>query len=104
MLGSDAVDVTRFVEKPKREDAVKMISEGRYFWNSGIFMFKARDVVSAFRKLCPEILEHTAEAVNLAEVDLNFLRLNEKPWEKCSNISINNDWNLVKKRVHFLIL
>jgi mannose-1-phosphate guanylyltransferase len=46
--------VTRFVEKPSRERAVKMREEG-YLWNSGIFAWRVGDLLSEVRGVAPEI-------------------------------------------------
>ena len=47
--------VNRFVEKPNIELAKFMIGSGKYYWNSGVFMFKAETMISAFKKLLPEV-------------------------------------------------
>lgn len=43
-----------FTEKPNLELAQTFIQCGEFFWNSGIFIWKIEDIVSAFRKFLPE--------------------------------------------------
>ena len=42
--------VSRFVEKPNYKHALEMFEDDRYLWNSGIFMFRACDLLEAFEK------------------------------------------------------
>lgn len=50
----DARRVVRFVEKPDRERAERMVREG-YLWNSGIFVWRADDFIDEIRALTPEV-------------------------------------------------
>jgi mannose-1-phosphate guanylyltransferase len=68
-------DIKRFVEKPTKEVAIEMISEGNYLWNSGIFLFNAKDMASAYKEYCPDIFDAATDALDRAEEDLDFLRL-----------------------------
>ncbi len=45
--------ITRFVEKPGPLKARRLIASGRYFWNSGIFIFKTSAMLSVLRKYMP---------------------------------------------------
>lgn len=82
-------DIKRFVEKPTKEVAIEMISEGNYLWNSGIFLFHAKDMASAYKEYCPDIFDAATDALDRAEEDLDFLRLDPKSWDKCPDISID---------------
>ena len=44
-----------FKEKPSLEKAKEYIADGNYYWNSGIFIFKADFILNEFNKHCPEI-------------------------------------------------
>ena len=37
-----------FIEKPEKEKAREMLASGNYLWNSGIFLFAVKDIISAF--------------------------------------------------------
>lgn len=82
-------DIKEFIEKPKKKLAEKMIEEGNYLWNSGIFMFKAKVMIEAFKKLEPQMTNHVFEAIKNSTLDLGFFRLNPGSWVKCQDISID---------------
>lgn len=89
MDASDVVEVTRFVEKPNQKSAEHMLKSGNYLWNAGIFLFRARDMVTAFKELDPVTLNLVKAAVSEAKIDLGFLRLNSNPWTKLGSDSID---------------
>ena len=60
----DARRVARFVEKPDRERAVRMLAEG-YLWNSGIFVWRAGDLLEEIRRHTPEVRDALAHAGNI---------------------------------------
>lgn len=86
---SGTARVESFVEKPNFSDAENMLSEGRYLWNAGIFLFSARDMIDAFRDYTPKSLELVGRAVGEASTDLGFLRLAPGPWSDLEDISID---------------
>ncbi len=47
--------VARFVEKPNRETAEGYVRGGRHLWNSGMFFYRAAELLAAVRRLQPEI-------------------------------------------------
>ena len=55
-LGDGSRTVARFVEKPDAERAKRMVSEG-YLWNSGIFAWRAQDLLDEVRALTPELAD-----------------------------------------------
>lgn len=67
--------VQRFVEKPSLEKAQAYLQQGNYFWNSGIFMFRASTYLQELKRLRPDIYEVCHRAVQGLRKDLNFLRL-----------------------------
>ena len=74
--GSDAAQpYLRFVEKPGAARAAAMLDEGRWLWNSGMFLFAARSVLDAFAGHAPAILDAARAAVSEARADQDFLRL-----------------------------
>lgn len=83
-------NVVNFVEKPNLIRAKKMIQSNKFLWNSGIFLFKAGDIIQAFKLHAPKTLELVSKAVRMAKTDLDFIRLNSKPWSKLVNISIDH--------------
>jgi mannose-1-phosphate guanylyltransferase len=59
-----ALEVKRFVEKPPREVAEEMVASGRYFWNSGMFAFRAAEFMGAVREYLPALSEGIAALVD----------------------------------------
>ncbi|HEX9932521.1 MAG TPA: sugar phosphate nucleotidyltransferase [Allosphingosinicella sp.] len=55
--------VERFVEKPAAEAAARMVAEGVYHWNAGIFLFRAGTFLEALRSHAPDILAAVAESL-----------------------------------------
>lgn len=84
-----AANVTRFIEKPDQIRAEKIFSSGNYLWNAGIFMFRPRDLIQAFRMHSASLTENVSLAVNEGTVKANQLWLASEPWKKCESISID---------------
>jgi mannose-1-phosphate guanylyltransferase len=72
--GGGAYRVARFHEKPSEEVARQYLASGRYFWNSGMFLWKARTILDGLARHQPDVhagLERMALAAGtpaLAEV------------------------------------
>jgi len=73
-----AYAIEKFVEKPDLATAQMYVDSGEYFWNSGMFMFKASKVLEELRGLAPAIYEACTQAFTSARKDLDFTRLPEK--------------------------
>jgi len=84
-----ATPLDQFVEKPDLETAQKMIADGSYLWNAGIFLFRAKDIISAFNSHASKLAKLVGSAVEDAQNDLGFLRLAEDPWNAIEDISID---------------
>lgn len=52
--GDGAFGVERFVEKPPLEMAEAYVASGRFFWNSGMFVFSARQFLALYERYLPE--------------------------------------------------
>tara|TARA_B100000700_G_C15039260_1_gene854463 strand:- start:101 stop:1561 length:1461 start_codon:yes stop_codon:yes gene_type:complete len=81
--------ISRFIEKPCKEDAEKYILDKKFLWNSGIFIFKASTILQELKKHFPEIIYHCEAALNKKINDLDFSRINEESFSKCPNIPID---------------
>lgn len=84
-----ALLLNRFVEKPVLAEAERMLAAGGYLWNAGIFMYKAQVMIDAFAAHAPDMLAHVQAAVDAAQPDLGFLRLDPAAWAKCEDISVD---------------
>ncbi len=84
-----SIPLDRFVEKPDLKSAETMVSEGSYLWNSGIFLFAARDILAAYDQHAPDLVAPVQNAVDQAQSDLGFLRLDPIAWNSVQDISID---------------
>jgi len=83
------VTLTRFVEKPKQDVAESMLASGNFLWNAGIFLFTAETILAAFRAHAPAMVAPVTAAVEAAQADLGFLRLDPSAWAKAEAISVD---------------
>mgnify|MGYP005623160647 CR=1 FL=1 len=81
--------VAEFVEKPDRETAEGYVASGDYFWNSGMFLFRADRYLEKLESFRPDILEASRAALGQAVRDLDFLRLDKEAFEACPSESID---------------
>ena len=84
-----AAPVLEFVEKPDAVTAQSYLEQGGYFWNSGMFVFRASVLLEAFAEHAPIILSHCTDAVNNAKTDECFLRLGESDFALAPDDSID---------------
>lgn len=56
-----AYRVESFREKPNRQIAEQYLQAGTYYWNSGIFMWRASTILDALRTFEPELMKHIDE-------------------------------------------
>lgn len=64
-------DVLRFVEKPDAETAETYVHSGRYYWNSGMFCFKAGTMLDAMHEHAPDVLAGAKNALEHSRRGLN---------------------------------
>lgn len=83
-------NIKRFIEKPSKEIAEKLIRNKNFSWNSGIFLFKPSSIIKELNKFEPEIISLCKKALGTRSEDLNFQRLNKEYFEKCPDLSIDN--------------
>ena len=82
-------DIKSFKEKPKKNKAQHYLEAGNYFWNSGIFMFKASIYLNELDKFKPEIVAACRKSLQTEYKDLDFIRLNNKEFNQCPTESID---------------
>ena len=91
-------DVERFIEKPNLETAVKFIKEGEYYFNSGMFCFKAGVFLNEMKKYAPSIVKDVAAAIEGSANELNLLKISPNFMDKIEDISI--DYALMQKSLN----
>jgi mannose-1-phosphate guanylyltransferase/mannose-6-phosphate isomerase len=72
---SGSFSVEAFVEKPNLAKAKDYLADGGYYWNSGMFMFKASAYLSELATHQPAMLKACQQAFERAKKDLDFVRL-----------------------------
>jgi len=85
----DGFKVAAFVEKPDAQTAQRYLDSGDYFWNSGMFAFKAGVFLRELQKFNPQMLEICQKALAAAKVDLDFTRLDKDLFSTCPADSID---------------
>lgn len=88
-IDDEVFKVERFVEKPDKKTAEMYLEEGTYYWNSGMFVFKAKTYLNELKKLEPGIYDCCQKAFQGAKQDLDFLRIDEAAFIRCPANSID---------------
>ena len=86
---SVASKVTAFVEKPDLDTAQGYIDSGNYYWNSGMFMFKASTILNEIEHFPPDMLMQCQQALAQSKTDLDFIRLDKESFESCPSDSLD---------------
>jgi mannose-1-phosphate guanylyltransferase/mannose-6-phosphate isomerase len=88
-LAGGAFHVASFVEKPNPDAAAAYVASGDYFWNAGIFVFRAASVIAELERHHPEIVAVVGDALAAGRADLDFFRLDETAFAQAPSISID---------------
>lgn len=86
---SGAFKVAAFKEKPKAEVAAEYLADGGYFWNGGMFVFRADVMLAEIERFQPKIIPAVKAAVAKAKRDLDFVRLDAEAFGTAPDISID---------------
>lgn len=81
--------IISFTEKPSLKVAEEYVIKGNFYWNSGIFMFKASTYLNELVKFEPKIYNACSKAFLNATMDLDFIRPNDEEFIKCPEKSID---------------
>jgi mannose-1-phosphate guanylyltransferase / mannose-6-phosphate isomerase len=88
--GSDGVrKVRRFVEKPDAATAQRYLDSGGYYWNSGMFLFRASVLLAELERFRPDIVAACREAFAAAKRDGDFIRVDRDAFARCPSDSID---------------
>jgi mannose-1-phosphate guanylyltransferase/mannose-6-phosphate isomerase len=86
----DVMTVSRFVEKPDRATAESFLSDGGFYWNSGIFLLAARAYLDELGEINPAMRAACERAVESGQADLSFFRLAGEPFGSAPALSIDH--------------
>ncbi len=98
---SNLFKVKQFYEKPELDKAEYFYNQGKFLWNSGIYLFSTETIIEAFKKYSPKLTNYVSASVRNSIKDLDFIRLNEKNWNRIEPISI--DYALMEKIPNMLV-
>jgi mannose-1-phosphate guanylyltransferase/mannose-1-phosphate guanylyltransferase/mannose-6-phosphate isomerase len=93
---SDGLFETReFVEKPDREQAAAYLADGSYFWNAGIFLFRAKDMREALAAYVPAVAAACRSAVQEQKQEGQRRLPSKSHFARCPAISL--DYAVIEK-------
>lgn len=82
-------EVARFIEKPDAQRAAQFLATGGFYWNSGMFMFRATRFLEELGRYRRDILEASRKSWETRQQDLDFCRLGEEAFIACPSESID---------------
>ncbi len=88
-VSDSAFEVAAFVEKPDLTTAETYLASKEYYWNSGMFLFRASRYLDELAAHRPDILNACQQAMQGVHHDLDFLRLNEEAFCACPDESVD---------------
>jgi mannose-1-phosphate guanylyltransferase / mannose-6-phosphate isomerase len=97
-----AFRIAQFVEKPERERAAQFVASGDYYWNSGMFLFRARRYLEELDRYAPDIAAACRAAFAGAVRDLDFTRVDVRSFEACRSDSI--DYAVMEKTADAVVV
>ncbi|MGY1410945.1 MULTISPECIES: mannose-1-phosphate guanylyltransferase/mannose-6-phosphate isomerase [unclassified Luteimonas] len=100
--GEGVRPVLRFVEKPDAATAEAYVQAGGYFWNSGMFLFRASRYLAELERFRPDMLTAVRQAFDAATRDGNFIRLDREAFAACPSDSI--DYAVMEKTADARVL
>lgn len=86
---ADGFTVAEFVEKPDSVTAQKYLDTGEFYWNSGMFLFKASRYLEELEKFAPDMLNVCKRSIAESSQDMDFVRVDKAIFETCPNDSID---------------
>jgi mannose-1-phosphate guanylyltransferase len=81
--------VDEFVEKPDQSSASAYLASDEYYWNSGMFMFRAQAYLDELQKFKPDMVTRCRQAAANMSEDIGFLRLDAEAFGDCEADSID---------------
>jgi len=100
--GDAAVPVEEFVEKPDEKTAAGYLQDGGYFWNSGMFLFKASAYLDELKELAPGMYAACKKSMASKTYDGDFVRPEPQSFAKCPSDSI--DYAVMEKSANAMMV
>lgn len=88
-IEANGIEVKSFKEKPDAKTAEGYVKAGNYFWNSGMFCFKAKTFLEELKAYAPDVYEHSVKTFNQARRDDKAIRLQMEDMKSIRSESID---------------
>jgi len=85
--GKQIIKVEKFTEKPSLSKAKQFLKTKKYFWNSGMFVWKSSVVLDEFRRYLPEVYGLVGKETGMVHI--------RRVWRRMPHISI--DYGVLEK-------
>jgi mannose-1-phosphate guanylyltransferase/mannose-6-phosphate isomerase len=85
----EAGPITSFFEKPDRQTAVRLLETNRFFWNSGIFLFRADSYLDELARYMPDMVDACKKSIDGAVMDADFVWPDAEAFKACPSDSID---------------
>ena len=89
ITGENAAPIKSFIEKPDEDNAAKMIDSNGFYWNAGIFLFRADSYLEELAKFSPDMVLACRKSIDMAAMDTDFVRPDADAFLACPNDSID---------------
>ncbi len=99
--GDGISEIASFEEKPDAETAKQYVESG-YYWNSGMFVFKASAYLDALKRFAPQMLASCTAAFENAAEDLDFIRVDNDAFAECESVSV--DYAVMEKADNAMVV
>jgi mannose-1-phosphate guanylyltransferase/mannose-6-phosphate isomerase len=98
----ESLQVQEFVEKPNLEKAQEYLAAGNYYWNSGMFMFRASRLLKEMEQYAPDILQACKDTFATHVINNDYIHLNEAEFSQCPSNSI--DYAVMEKTANAAVI
>jgi mannose-1-phosphate guanylyltransferase len=99
---NNAYNIEHFEEKPSYEKALQYLQTGNYFWNSGMFLFTAKDYINELKLHAPDIHKICKQSIIQSSKNSNFLQIPFEIFNICPSESI--DYAVMEKTSNALMV
>lgn len=98
----EGYQVKCFVEKPDLATAQGYISSGEYYWNSGMFMFRAKKYLEELEKFRPDIYEACKQSLREVPDGMDFITVDKESFSQCPDESV--DYAVMEKTRNAMVV
>ncbi len=84
--GNKGIKIKKFIEKPDKKTAEKLVLNDKYSWNSGIFLMRSEVVLKQFDLFAPELILQCKDCMKNSSIDLDFVRISKEKFSACPSI------------------